>query len=159
MAGAKALPAIAWAGALCGTLDITAAIVVYGRFGARPMPLLQGIAAGLLGPSAYQGWLAYRTAGSVPSLCNRFWRRNGVLPGQPQITFPNKPVVRLRNLVWHRCLLFYAKNSFASVSRHAPSILFGNDVDRSGDSHFLCRLTHCWNDPLKKLNVTVKSAF
>jgi hypothetical protein len=55
MAGAKALPAIAWAGALCGTLDITAAIVVYGRFGARPMPLLQGIAAGLLGPSAYQG--------------------------------------------------------------------------------------------------------
>lgn len=49
---------IVWGGLVCGTLDITAAIVVYGRFGARPIPLLQGIAAGVLGPRAHDGGLA-----------------------------------------------------------------------------------------------------
>lgn len=55
MANPKALSAITSAGLLCGILDITAAFVVYWRFGARPIPLLQGIAKGLLGPRAYQG--------------------------------------------------------------------------------------------------------
>jgi hypothetical protein len=55
MANSKALSAITWAGVLCGTLDITAAVVVYGRFGVHPLPLLQGIAKALVGPSAYQG--------------------------------------------------------------------------------------------------------
>jgi hypothetical protein len=49
---------IVWGGLVCGTLDNTAAIVVYGRFGARPIPLLQGIAAGVLGPRAHDGGLA-----------------------------------------------------------------------------------------------------
>jgi hypothetical protein len=49
---------VLWGGLVCGTLDITAAIVVYGRFGLRPVPLLQGIAAGLLGPRAHDGGLA-----------------------------------------------------------------------------------------------------
>jgi hypothetical protein len=52
------LRAILWGGLACGVLDITAAIVVYGFFGARPVRLLQGIAAGLLGPSAFHGGLA-----------------------------------------------------------------------------------------------------
>ena len=41
--------AILWGGLICGTMDITAAITVYGQFGLKPVPLLQGIAAGLLG--------------------------------------------------------------------------------------------------------------
>ncbi|HTT17853.1 MAG TPA: hypothetical protein VMG82_02845 [Candidatus Sulfotelmatobacter sp.] len=52
---------LAWGGALCGVLDITAAFVVYGMFGAKPIPLLQGIAAGWLGSRASTGGLA--TAG------------------------------------------------------------------------------------------------
>ena len=40
---------------MSGVLDITAALVVYGYFGLRPIPLLQGIAAGLLGPRSFQG--------------------------------------------------------------------------------------------------------
>jgi hypothetical protein len=36
-------------------MDITAAFVVYGHFGLKPRPLLQGIAAGLLGPQSFQG--------------------------------------------------------------------------------------------------------
>jgi uncharacterized membrane protein YagU involved in acid resistance len=54
----RALPAIFWAGLVCGILDITAAFVVYGFLGAKPIPLLQGIAAGVLGPRSFQGGLA-----------------------------------------------------------------------------------------------------
>lgn len=53
-----ALPAILWGGLACGVLDITAALVVYGFFGMKPMRLLQGIAGGLLGPRTYDGGLA-----------------------------------------------------------------------------------------------------
>ncbi len=55
--------AIGWAGFVCGTLDITAAFVVYGFFGARPIPILHGIAAGLLGPRANLGGLATAALG------------------------------------------------------------------------------------------------
>lgn len=49
------LRAILWGGFLSGALDITAAFVVYGAMGVRPMPLLKGIASGLLGSSAFAG--------------------------------------------------------------------------------------------------------
>ena len=52
--------AILGGGLLAGALDITAAFVVYGMFGARPIPILQGIAAGVLGPRSSQG--GYATA-------------------------------------------------------------------------------------------------
>jgi len=54
----NAMLAVLWAGFACGVLDITAALVVYGYLGAKPIPLLQGIASGLLGPKAFQGGLA-----------------------------------------------------------------------------------------------------
>ena len=54
----NAMLAVLWAGLACGVLDITAAFVVYGFFGAKPVPLLQGIASGLLGSRAFQGGLA-----------------------------------------------------------------------------------------------------
>jgi uncharacterized membrane protein YagU involved in acid resistance len=50
-----ALPTIFWAGLVSGTLDITAAFIVYGYFGLKPMRLLQGIAGGLLGPRTFAG--------------------------------------------------------------------------------------------------------
>ncbi len=49
--------AVLWAGFACGILDITAALVVYGYLGLKPMRLLQGIASGLLGPKAFDGGL------------------------------------------------------------------------------------------------------
>lgn len=51
----RGLKIVLLAGAICGVLDITAALVVYGRFGLAPMRLLQGIAAGILGPGAFEG--------------------------------------------------------------------------------------------------------
>src|SRR5712672_275630 len=52
------LLAILWGGLLCGVLDITAALLVYGYMGAKPLRLLQGIAGGLLGPRTYGGGIA-----------------------------------------------------------------------------------------------------
>ena len=57
--------AILWGGLICGTMDITAAITVYGQFGLKPVPLLQGIAAGLLGPRALQGGAATAALGLI----------------------------------------------------------------------------------------------
>jgi hypothetical protein len=59
----NALLAILWGGFICGVLDITAALVVYGHFGLKPIPLLQGIAAGLLGAKAREGGLATASLG------------------------------------------------------------------------------------------------
>jgi hypothetical protein len=61
----NAMLAVLWAGFACGVLDITAALVVYGFFGAKPMRLLQGIASGLLGPRAFDGGLATALLGLV----------------------------------------------------------------------------------------------
>ncbi len=54
----SAMLAVIWGGFACGVLDITAALVVYGYLGLKPVPLLQGIASGLLGAKAFQGGLA-----------------------------------------------------------------------------------------------------
>ena len=59
----NALLAILWGGLLCGVLDITAALVVYGYMGANPVRLLQGIAGGLLGPRTYGGGVATAVLG------------------------------------------------------------------------------------------------
>ncbi|HET7108655.1 MAG TPA: hypothetical protein VFI38_17710 [Candidatus Acidoferrum sp.] len=55
MTSGNAARAIAMAGLTCGVMDITAALVVYGSMGAKPLRLLQGIAAGVLGPRSFQG--------------------------------------------------------------------------------------------------------
>jgi hypothetical protein len=54
----NALLAVVWGGLACGVLDITAALLVYGYFGAKPLRLLQGIAGGVLGPRTYSGGVA-----------------------------------------------------------------------------------------------------
>ena len=59
------LVAILWGGLLCGVLDITAAWIVYGAMGLRPVPLLQGIASGLLGHRAYSGGLSAAIFGFI----------------------------------------------------------------------------------------------
>jgi uncharacterized membrane protein YagU involved in acid resistance len=44
-------------------MDITAAFLVYGLFGLKPIPLLQGIAAGLLGSRSFTGGLSTAALG------------------------------------------------------------------------------------------------
>ncbi len=69
MQNPQPLLGILWGGLVSGVLDITAALVVYGRFGLPPIRLLQGIAAGLLGPRALEGGLATALLGL---LCHFF---------------------------------------------------------------------------------------
>ena len=108
--------AILWAGLAAAVLDITAAFVVYGAFGARPMRILQGIAAGLLGPSSFDGgivtaalgllchfFIAYSAATvffllsrKMPFLVERFIL-SGVLYGIAVYFFMNRVVVPLSN--------------------------------------------------------------
>jgi hypothetical protein len=59
----NAMLAVLWAGFACGVLDITAALVVYGYLGLKPVRLLQGIASGLRGPKAFDGGLAMALLG------------------------------------------------------------------------------------------------
>jgi hypothetical protein len=65
----RALPTIIRAGLIAGTLDITAAVLVYADFGPRGIRLLQGIAVGLMGKAALQG--GYATA-FVGLFCHYF---------------------------------------------------------------------------------------
>jgi hypothetical protein len=52
----NALLAFLYGGFICGCMDITAALVVYGSvYGVKPLHLLQGIAGGLLGPRTFEG--------------------------------------------------------------------------------------------------------
>lgn len=66
---ASFLPPILWAGSTCGRTDITAALVVYGHFGLLPLPLLQGIAGGILGSRTCPGGLA---TGALGLFCHFF---------------------------------------------------------------------------------------
>jgi hypothetical protein len=64
----SAAKAIVMAGLLCGVMDITAALVVYGAMGIRPQRLLQGITSVAIGPRAFTGGLATAALG----LCFHF---------------------------------------------------------------------------------------
>jgi hypothetical protein len=58
MAAANPAIAISIAGLTCGAMDISAALVVYGLMGSKPLRLLQGIAGGILGPRTYSGGIS-----------------------------------------------------------------------------------------------------
>ena len=59
----RPLPAIFAAGLLCGIMDITAAFLTWMPKGVSPRRLLQGIAAGLLGPASFRGGWATSALG------------------------------------------------------------------------------------------------
>lgn len=63
IAGMHSLRVVGVAGLVCGLLDITAAVVAYGYLGAKPVRLLQGIAAGVLGRRSFDGGLATASLG------------------------------------------------------------------------------------------------
>jgi len=106
--------AIGIAGLTCGVMDISAALIVYGAMGAKPLRLLQGIAGGVLGPRAYNGgvrtallglllhFVIAFSAATVFFLASRFIRflidhavLSGVLYGVAVYFFMNRVVVPL----------------------------------------------------------------
>jgi hypothetical protein len=83
------LLAILWAGFTCGTLDISAALVVYRYFGRPPMRLRQGIAAGVLGSRSFQGGLPTALLGLFCHFCHRIFCRHRLPYGEPLDTIPS----------------------------------------------------------------------
>jgi hypothetical protein len=59
----RAFAAIFFAGLLCGVMDITAAFITWWPKGVKPPRLLQGVAAGWLGPSSFNGGMATAALG------------------------------------------------------------------------------------------------
>jgi uncharacterized membrane protein YagU involved in acid resistance len=59
----RALAAIFSAGLLCGVMDITAAFATWWPKGVKPPRLLQGVAAGWLGPKSFNGGMATAALG------------------------------------------------------------------------------------------------
>jgi hypothetical protein len=116
MATFSAAKAISIAGLTCGAMDITAALLVYGSMGAKPLRLLQGIAGGVLGPRTYSGGVPTALFGLVlhfviafgaatvfflasrglPFLLNQAVL-SGVLYGIAVYFFMNRVVVQLSN--------------------------------------------------------------
>jgi hypothetical protein len=106
--------AIGIAGLTSGVMDISAALIVYGAMGAKPLRLLQGIAGGVLGPRAYNGgvrtallglllhFVIAFSAATLFFLASRFIRflidhavLSGVLYGIAVYFFMNRVVVPL----------------------------------------------------------------
>jgi hypothetical protein len=59
----RAFAAIFSAGLLCGIMDITAAFITWWSKGIKPPRLLQGVAAGWLGPKSFDGGMATAALG------------------------------------------------------------------------------------------------
>jgi len=57
--------AIFWGGLVAGTLDAVDGVIAYGTQGLNPIPVLQYIASGALGSSAFQGGLATAALGAA----------------------------------------------------------------------------------------------
>lgn len=57
--------AILWGGVVAGVLDAVDGVVAFGITGLNPIQVLQYIASGLLGPSAFQGGLGTAALGTV----------------------------------------------------------------------------------------------
>ena len=59
------LQAVFWGGLIAGTLDAVDGVIAYGTQGLNPIQVLQYIASGALGQSAFQGGLATAALGAA----------------------------------------------------------------------------------------------
>lgn len=138
--------AVLTGGLICGVLDITAALVVYGYFGLRPIRLLQGIAAGILGPGSYNGGFSTAALGLLShffiafSACTVFYLASrwlpvllqhailsGALYGIAVYFFMNPPSTRLSHAKSKPCVILCASlnpSFLAPNSARPPRPLF-----------------------------------
>lgn len=90
----RAFAAIFFAGLLCGVMDITAAFVTWWPKGVKPPRLLQGIAAGWLGPSSFNGGMATSALGLAFHFLIAFTAATIFYLASRQLTFMiHRPIV------------------------------------------------------------------
>lgn len=90
----RAFAAIFSAGLLCGAMDITAAFITWWPKGVKPARLLQGVAAGWLGPKSFDGGMATAALGLAFHFLIAFTAATVFYVASRQLTFMiNRPVV------------------------------------------------------------------
>jgi len=90
----RAFAAIFLAGLLCGVMDITAAFITWWPKGVKPPRLLQGVAAGWLGPKSFEGGMATAALGLAFHFLIAFTAATIFYVASRQFTFMiNRPVV------------------------------------------------------------------
>ncbi len=92
----NALLAIAAGGGIAGALDLTQACILFGW----RVPLT--IAAGLLGPEARHGGAGTYVLGVVLHFIYRLLGGGYLLPGKPQVAFPDGASTHMRFVLWRR---------------------------------------------------------
>src|ERR1022692_2520896 len=137
----KPLRAILWGGLVCGVLDITAALVVYGYFGLQPIPLLQGIAAGLLGPRALQGGLPTALLGLLCHFFIAFCAAAVYFAASRWVYFLLRHAVLCG--VWYGVTVYFFMNRIVvPLGSKEISVFFPDDGHRRSYTYFLCRAAH-----------------
>jgi len=133
---------ILWAGLTCGTLDIIAALLVYGHFGRPPMRLLQGIAAGVLGPRFFQGGLPTALLGLFCHFFIAFSAATIYLAASRWIPFLLEHAV-VSGAFYGVAAYFFMNRIVVSLSG-AIKFPFSLQIDghRRSRTHFLCRAAH-----------------
>jgi hypothetical protein len=90
----RAFAAIFSASLLCGVMDITAAFITWWPKGVKPPRLLQGVAAGWLGPKSFDGGMATAALGLAFHFLIAFTAATIFYAASRQLAFMiNRPVV------------------------------------------------------------------
>ena len=159
MAAANPAKAISIAGLTCGAMDISAALVVYGLMGSKPLRLLQGIAGGILGPRTYSGGKLNRAPRPSIALRHRFRSRGSFLPRQPRRALAAQSRRRVRRPLRRRRLLLHESRRSATLRSHKIPLFRKNDAHRGHHPHLLRRHSHLsQHSPLRPLNTIPDAA-
>lgn len=95
--------------------------------------------------------LAHRTAGSRSALFDCIRCGSRLFLRQPKIAILHRSLGGLGRALRHRRSFLHAACSSASIPGYPLSVLLGNDVDRSSDSHFLSWPAHRGHGAMGKL--------
>src|SRR5882762_1530050 len=131
------LLAILWGGLLCGVLDITAALVVYGYMGAAASAAARHRCRTARPPHL---WRRDRDgfAGSSVSFRDRVFSRSSLRHSEPPGTFSSPARCPLRRAVRHSRVFLHEPRRRASLSSREVSVLAEDDGHRHRYPYILC---------------------
>jgi len=138
--------AIGIAGLTCGVMDISAALIVYGAVGAKPLRLLQGIAGGVLGPRTYNGGVRTALLGLLLHFVIAFGAATIFFLGSRFIRFLVDHSV-LSGVLYGIAVLFHESGRSPAVRCHKIPLLGKGHAYGRGHSHLLRRHSHFLEHP------------
>jgi hypothetical protein len=140
-------------------LDITAAFVVYGFFGVKPLRLLQRIASGLLGSRAFKGGFATALLGLLCHFAVAFWGSGCLFRVEPRCALHGTARSGFRGAVRRGRLLFHESHCGAALGYRQAAVFFQDDDRRVGDTHLLRRTSHIsYGAPIFRMTFRAKAA-